>query len=29
MKFDATLLETPDVNKGVDAVLAGPAPALE
>jgi DNA-directed RNA polymerase subunit alpha len=29
MKFDAALLEAPDANKGVDAVLAGPAPVLE
>jgi DNA-directed RNA polymerase subunit alpha len=29
MKFDPALLEAPDANKGVDAVLAGPTPVPE
>lgn len=29
MKFDAALLETPDANKNVEAVLSGPAPVTE
>ena len=29
MKFDAALLEAVDPNKGVEAVLSGPAPATE
>jgi DNA-directed RNA polymerase subunit alpha len=29
MKFDAALLEAPDANKSVEAVLSGPAPVTE
>jgi DNA-directed RNA polymerase subunit alpha len=29
MKFDAALLEAADANKGVEAVLSGPAPIPE
>ena len=29
MKFDAALLEAPDANKSVEAVLSGPMPVPE